>query len=258
MKKIIALCLLVASLIVATTWHELGKTQTNGASPFFANNNNLSSPGQTIVLPPVIGTGGWAANATPFMIPVPNPTLVYTAINTNGTAAVSGSQYCTEVFLPVNKVVTGISVLMGTTVGTNYIIGHIYAAGTMYVPYSNTLANSNVAGGSLVAQPPPGVLSVAYAAGALVASGPATGQITATASVYNNYPFAATVQLPGPAEYYMCAQENGTTDTWRLNVNTSTKTFLTYYHTGTFGVIPATITPPTAPSSTEVPYMALY
>lgn len=150
--------------------------------------------------------------------------VVYTAINTNGTTLGATTMYCSEVDLPANKLVTGIGILNGTTVGTD---NHLVA---LYDASGNLLANSATAG--------------ALAAGA---------------SVFQNFNFTANYFAVGPATYFGCMQTNGTTATVRMLTTGQQDTLLTKGVTGqTFGTVPATFTAPTTFTTAVGPYLYLY
>lgn len=154
--------------------------------------------------------------------PEPGGTL-YSAINTNGTTLGATTLYCSETFLPTNKLLTGAAVLAGTTVGTDkwYVV--------LYDSAGNALANSAVA-----------------------------GTTTATASIYQQQAFTSKIYAVGPATYFVCFQTNGTTDTARMAVTGVNDNFLTKGQTGaTFGTVPA-LTVPTTFTTAVGPYVYVY
>lgn len=82
-----------------------------------------------------------ALTSTRFRVNSPEPgAVLYTGINTTGTATIATEVYCSEVFLPSNKLLTGIALLNGTTVGTDkhYVV--------LYDNSGVAIANSAVAG----------------------------------------------------------------------------------------------------------------
>ena len=122
--------------------------------------------------------------ATQFRVLAPNAGAVaYTSLNTNGTTLVAGTLYCMEADLPYNKLLTGIGIMNGTTVGTdNHLVALLDAQG-------NVLATSALA-----------------------------GALAANASTYQNFAFTTPYYAVGPAQYYACTQSNGTTATVRMVV----------------------------------------
>jgi hypothetical protein len=161
------------------------------------------------------------AAVTAFRILAPQPgSVAYTTINTNGTTLAATTMYCTEIDLPYNKLLTGIGILNGTTVGTD---NHLVA---LYDASGNLLANSATA-----------------------------GVLAASASTYQNISFTSTYFAVGPATYFGCMQTNGTTATVRMLLTGIQDTYLTKGVTGqTFGTIPATITVPTTFTTAVGPY----
>lgn len=167
---------------------------------------------------------GIFSQGTWFGLPIPNTGgTAYTSINTNGTTLSATTQYCTEAFLPLNKNLTGIAVLNGTTVGTDKHLVALYDAN-----------------------------------GVLLANSATAGVTSATASGYQKIPFTALYQAVGPARYFACVQTNGTTDTVRMIVTGAQDTFLTKGVTGqTFGTL-AAFTAPTTFTTAVGPYVQLY
>lgn len=154
----------------------------------------------------------------------PTGGTIYTSLNTSGTTLAATTMYCTEVDVPFTKLVTGLGVLNGTTVGTD---NHLVA---LYDSTGNLLANSAVA-----------------------------GVLAATASEYQKIAFTAQYLLIGPGQYFGCMQTNGTAATVRMLVTQVTDNWLTKGVTGqTFGTIPATITVPTTFTTAVGPYLIVY
>jgi hypothetical protein len=168
----------------------------------------------------VKGSGG----LPPFHVLAPNSGgTAYTSLNSSGTTLVAGTFYCSEIDVPYNKLVTGIGVLNGTTVGTdNHLVALFDSAG-------NLITNSAVA-----------------------------GVVAASASTYQNIAFTSTYYLIGPATYFGCVQSNGTTATVRMMVTGTQDTYWTTSKTGAFGTIPATITAPSTFTTAVGPYLYLY
>lgn len=148
---------------------------------------------------------------------------VYTSLNSSGTTLVAGTFYCTEIQLPYSKLLTGLAVLNGTTVGTDNHLVALYDAGM------NLLANSAIA-----------------------------GVLAATASNYQQISFTTPYYAVGPGQYFGCVQSNGTTATIRMLVTQVQDQYLTTSKTGVFGTIPATITAPTTFTTAVGPYFGLF
>lgn len=165
--------------------------------------NNILSPFH-VVAPPTAGT-------------------IYTSLNTNGTTVSNTTLYCTEVNLAANKLLTGIALLNGTTVGADkqYVI--------LYDSAGNKLANSALA-----------------------------GTTTANASTYQQRAFTSKYYAVGPAQYFACFQSDTGTDSVRMAITSVNDQILTKGQTGaTFGTIPA-LTVPTTFTSAVGPYVYLY
>ena len=161
----------------------------------------------------------------PFRITAPDPGgVLYTGINSNGTAVGATTMYCTEMNIKGNKLLTGLTVLNGTTVTGNlrYVI--------LFDGSGNLLANSALA-----------------------------GQASVTASVYETYPFVTKYMAVGPAQYFACLQDNAAgTTTVRMAVTGQADQVLTKGTTGaTFGTIP-TFTVPTTFTTAVGPFMGAY
>lgn len=161
----------------------------------------------------------------PFRVPSPNPGgTVYTGINTSGTAVGATTLYCSELDLPGNKLLTGLSVLNGTTVTGNarYVI--------LYDSAGVALANSALA-----------------------------GQASVTASIYENYAFTTKYFAVGPARYFACLQDNAVgSTTVRMAVTGQGDQLLTKGQTGaTFGTVPVLV-PPTTFTTAVGAYFSAY
>lgn len=177
------------------------------------------SPGQWVV-------GNLPSPYPKYRVAAPEPgATAYTAINTNGTVLGATTLYCTEAFLPTSKLLTGIAVLNGTTVGTDNHLVILYAASG-----GTAIANSTTA-----------------------------GSLSASASAYQTFAFTGgQVYVPGPADYFACLQSNGSTDNVRMAVTGVNDNLLTKGQTSsTFGTIP-TLVAPTAFTTAVGPYFILY
>jgi hypothetical protein len=147
---------------------------------------------------------------------------------TQGTSTASGAagdMYCTEMFLPTTKVLTGLAPLAGATVGTDKWIVALYDS------TGNLLANS---------------------------AAPGSSNDGSTASVYVPIAFTGKYLAVGPADYFACVQSSGTTDTFRLVATGNADTVLTKLYTGTYATIPSTITVPTTFTTLNGPYFYAY
>jgi hypothetical protein len=169
-------------------------------------------------------TNGVTTRSPRWKVNSPEPgATIYTSLNTSGTTLGATTLYCTEVNLPTNKLLTGIAILNGTTVGTDNHYVVLYDSG------GNAVANSALA-----------------------------GAVAATASVYQPYAFTSKFFAVGPAQYFACFQSNGTTATVRMALTQVNDTVLTAGQTGaTFGTVPV-LTVPTTFTTAVGPYVYLY
>lgn len=135
--------------------------------------------------------------------------VAYASLGTN-TTPVAGTWYCMDVRVFGNyTAVTGIGFLNGATVGTDKAI---------YALYDST--------------------------GRLVANTDTAGTTTASASAAQELAFTSQVALQN-GMYWTCGQVNGTTTRLRTVAASTFLDKLAGSFTGTFGTVPATITPPT-------------
>jgi hypothetical protein len=155
----------------------------------------------------------------------PTGGTLYTALETNGTAAGATTEmYCTEIRMPYSKLLTGLKILNGTTVGTDLHNVELYDAG-----------------------------------GKLLANSAAAGAVTAGASTYQAYAFTTPFYAVGPAKYFGCFTANGTTDTVRHLVTSADQGLLAGKITGlTYGTISSSITPPSTFTTALGAYLQLY
>lgn len=167
--------------------------------------------------------GGGANAAPPYKVLSPNPGgTAYTSINTNGTAGAATTMFCTELNLPVPKLLTNLEVLLGTTVGTDKLILALYPG----------------AGGS----------ALAWTALA--------GTTTGTASTYQAIALVTNYYAVA-GDYFVCVQDNGSTDTLRMVVTGVNDQILTKGQTSsTFGTLP-TLTAPTSFTTAVGPYVGV-
>lgn len=139
---------------------------------------------------------------------IPLGSIALTGYETNGTAPTAGTMYLTEIYVPYTQTWTGIGVLNGTTASTDKMLVALYGTD------GKLLANSAVA-----------------------------GTTSSGASAMQNRAFTSTITLP-PGRYFLGVQSNGTTATLRHLVDTFGANVCTGSVAGTFGTVPATITPP--------------
>lgn len=145
----------------------------------------------------------------PLILPVISlGSAALTGYETNGTAPVAGSMNLTEIHVPYWNTWTGIGVLNGTTVGTDNMLVALYGT-----------------------------------SGALLANSAVAGTVSANASVMQNRAFTAPITLP-PGRYFLGCQSNGTTATLRHLLAANGSNICTSVTAGTFGTVPATMTPP--------------
>lgn len=242
----------VSGLVIGVNWANSSGTQNrdqaSGALVWTARANFLSTKTsdptgsctrtQLQVLPVINAVTGnstdclggkWVSGPRtvlpPWRVTFPDPGgVLYTGINTNGTAVGATTLYCSEFNLKTSKLLTGLEVLNGTTVTGNarYVI--------LYDSAGNALANSALA-----------------------------GQASVTASVYEQYAFTKAWYATGPAQYFGCLQDNaGGSTTVRMSVTGQADQMLTKGQTGaTFGTVP-TLTVPTTYTTAVGPLMGAY
>jgi len=149
---------------------------------------------------------------------------VLTGVGTS-TTTTNTSMYCSEMYLPTNKLLTGLRALNGTAVGNGTRLVALYDA-----------------------------------SGILLANSATAGATTANASNYQAYAFTANYYAVGPATYFGCSQASNSSDSLNLVVTADGNAgLLTQIYTGqTFGTIPATVTAPSAYTTAQGPYFAFY
>lgn len=166
-------------------------------------------------LPTSPGTGAITGRSAYGTIPIGS--VAYGSLGTSAVH-VAGTLYIGELLIERPMLVTNINVLNGATVGTDNNLAAIYDA------TGNLLANSALAG--------------ALAAGA---------------NAFQTFALTAPIFLPGPAQYFIAVQCNGTTATTRRLAASTFVDVLCKSQTGTFGTVPTTITPPTTFAATTSP-----
>lgn len=146
-----------------------------------------------------------------------------TGYETNGVAQTAGTYNMVDIFVPYVNTWTGVAVLQGTTVGTNFLRAAVWGT-----------------------------------SGALLASSPAAGVVTAGASTFLLLPFTYPTELVR-GRYIIGIQADGNTDTIRhmLSANGSMPSTTTL--AGTFGTDVSTLTTvPTTFTTAQAPICYLY
>lgn len=147
---------------------------------------------------------------------------IHVALASLGTSAVhvAGTMYRSEVWLPASKALTGIAVLNGATAATDNVQVSLYDAS-----------------GNLLAQ--------------------SAATLAAGANVMQDIPFTTPYAARGPGLFIVQVQANGTTTTTR-RLAAGTTGLMAAAVAGTFGTIPATITPPATFTADAGPIIDLY
>lgn len=141
-----------------------------------------------------------------------------------GTSAVhvAGTLYVSEIYVPHVAQWTGISILNGVTVGTDNLIGALYASD-----------------------------------GTFIASSALAGTLSAGANAFQDLAFTSAVLLY-PGRYFGVLQANGAIATTRRIAATMGGNVMAGTVAGTFGTLPAAITAPTASTADAGPIFQLY
>jgi hypothetical protein len=156
--------------------------------------------------------------------------IAYSSLGTN-TTDIAGQWWITDILVPLNRVLTNISVMAGGTATTDNIMVAIWDA------KGNLLASSAIAGqvlsGANTFQVVPLALNAAAAA-------------------------ATTLQLYGPQQYYVGVQGNGTAAGAIQTIPASSwNNVCCGSVAGTFGTVPKTITLPATFTAAKGPIVAL-
>lgn len=134
------------------------------------------------------------------------------SLGTN-TTMTADAVYYSDIFIPETaKVLTGIGVLNGATVGTDKAFVCLFDSA------GNLVANSAVTTG---------------------------GALTAGANAFQQYAFTATYTIKKPGRYWLGYQQNGTTATMRTIAAATWVDVLTGTVAGVTATAPTSITPPT-------------
>lgn len=166
---------------------------------------------------------------------IPIGSVAYSSLGTN-TADINGQFWITDIFVPMRKAITGIGFLQGLTATTdNFLVA-------LYNSKGQLIANSATAGVTL--------------------SGASTFQQQALIVPSNNptiYGGSTGIVLPGPAQYFIAIQGNGTAAGAIATIAANTYIdVLGSSLAGTFGTVPATITPPSTFTANKAPIAYLY
>lgn len=145
-----------------------------------------------------------------------------TGYETNGVAQTAGTYNIVDIYVPYFNTWTGVIVLQGTTVGTNFLRGVVWGSD-----------------------------------GVLIAASAAAGTVTASASTFLSVPFAAKVNL-APGRYFIGVQADGATDTIRHILSANGVIPTTGTQTGTFGTNANITTVPTTFTTAVGPICGLY
>lgn len=171
----------------------------------------------------ILSGRAWIRYRNQALGPVTNIPVGDTAYGSVGTnlVTVAGTKYRGNIYLPGTKIVTGIKVLQGATVGTDLWIAQLWSAD-----------GQTQIGTSIL-----------------------TGTATAGADSFLTCAFVTPVTIP-PGTYWLVLQSNGTTDKFRA-VKTLSALVLGDSATGAFGTI-AAFTPPTTFTADKSPVAQLY
>lgn len=145
---------------------------------------------------------------------IPIGSVAYGSLGTSGTHT-AGTFYISELVIERNFTVTNINILNGATVGTDKALAALYDA-----------------------------------SGNLVGNTSTSGVTTSGANGFQTIALTAPVKVQGPARYWVAVQVNGTTTTTRKVAASTYIDVLCNTLAGTFGTVPATITPPTSFNAT--------
>ncbi|MDH4172170.1 MAG: hypothetical protein OEW90_00895 [Betaproteobacteria bacterium] len=159
---------------------------------------------------------------SPFLMSnIPIGPVAYAALGTSAVH-VAGTLYVSEIYVPRTKLVTGIGVLNGVTVGTDNLIVALYNATGV------RLAHSALA-----------------------------GVVSAGANAFQQIPFTRPLDLDSDEKYHIVLQCNGVTATTR---RIAASTYLNRASTiaGSFGTIPGAIAVPATIVADAGPIAYLY
>lgn len=168
-----------------------------------------ASPATTAVGRGMVVTNGLEVTGRSAYSTVPVGSVAYGSFATSAVH-VAGTIYVAELVIERNFLATGVKVLNGATAATDKLIAILYDS-----------------------------------AGNVVATSALAGTLAAGTNAFQTLAFTATVDVPGPARYYIGIQANGTTTTTRRIAASTFIDCLTKSFTGVFGTIPALTVPTT-------------
>ena len=188
--------------------------------------NNPIFPNATVT-GPLTPNGGIQPLGTNFLAPLvisnyPMGSVALASIGTN-TADIAGQFWITEVFVPATKTISKISFLQGGTATTDNTLVAIF-------DYNGKFLQSSAVAG-------------------VVLSG---------ANTFQQQSLLSSVTLAGPAVYYVAVQGNGTAAGAIQTLSALYNNVRTGVLAGSFGTIPASITPPTTFTAANGPVIQLF
>lgn len=232
MKRIIAFAFgLLVSTLSFGACTALSTLTVNGstvdAASFIGYMNNPCLPGGATTQGPLVPSAGVQPLGTSALAPLrianfPMGSVALASIGTN-TADVAGQFWITEVFVPVTKTITKIGFLQGGTATTD-----------------NTL------------------VAIFDPNGKFLQSSALTGVVLSGANTFQEQTLLGSVTLAGPAVYYVAVQGNGTAAGAIQTLGALYNNVRTGTLAGTFGTIPASITPPTSFTAANGPVVYLF
>lgn len=162
---------------------------------------------------------------------IPLGSVALASVGTNTTDAIQ--LWVTDIFVPINRLITTVGVLQGGTAGTDKILVAIYNA-QGYLQCSSALAG-------------------------LALNGSANTFLELAIAVDMNGNSISNFQMWGPGQYYIAVQGNGTA---AGAIQTVPAPYLDIcansVAAGTFGTLPAKITPPTTFTAGTAPVVYVY
>jgi hypothetical protein len=165
---------------------------------------------------------------------IPIGSVALASLGTNTTDIIQ--LWVTDILVPYNRVVKNINILSGGTATTDNWLAAIYDS------YGYLIASTALAGQILAT-------ANSWQTQAIGLVYNTRGTTTSTA--------ATQVQLFGPQQYYIALQGNGTTGGAIQTVPAPYQICAAAIAAGTFGTIPATITPPTTFTAAKAPIVYL-
>ena len=164
---------------------------------------------------------GTAATAPLTLSNFPMGSVALASIGTN-TADVNGQLWITGIWVPANKTISKILILSGGTATTDNILAAIF-------DYNGKFLQSSAL----------------------------TGATLSGANTFQSLSLLASVQLTGPAMYYVATQGNGTAAGAIETLSALYNSVPTTVVSGVFGTIPSSITVPTTFTAANGPVVEL-